>query len=269
MIDFALTGMPRAGTTYLAAVLHHPPEVVVLSEAGGRWKRLFGEAPDGSRLGEVFTSFRERVSRGEPVATFEGTPGFAGEGRIDTWNQPKSTRAIATHGAFAFGMKNPEVFLAWLGVILERMRCVISVRHPIGVINSWVAHAGGSAAGTFADGTSVVFSSSAAEALERRIELHNRFAEMILAAREHPGAMIVRYEDWFTDPEHLPRVGRFLGVPVPPRLHPPPIAPEPVSLAPSEQERILAGCAIAAELGYPCEGGRLRAIEPPCPSACS
>jgi len=30
---FALTGLPRSGTTYLSAVLHDPPSTITMSEA--------------------------------------------------------------------------------------------------------------------------------------------------------------------------------------------------------------------------------------------
>lgn len=255
---FILTGMPRSGTTYLAAVLHHPPRVITQSEAGGRWKQLF--EVEGARADPlpVIREMRGRIARGEPVATLEGTTGYFGTQRIDTWNQKKAVRALDAAEDFALGVKNPEVFLEWLPRFAEAgLCCAISIRHPLGIINSWVKQAekkrarGRVREDAFAEGAAVTFRSSAADPIDRRIELHNHFAARIVAATKSPAVLLVRYEDWFTNgPAQLRAVGEFLGIETKEALVPPPIAPDPVTLSKVEQERILRGCAIAGEFGY-------------------
>lgn len=257
---FILTGMPRSGTTYLAAVLHHPPRVITQSEAGGRWKQLF--EVEGARADPlpVIHEMRARIAAGEPVATLEGTAGYSGAQRIDTWNQKKAVRALDAAEDFALGVKNPEVFLEWLPRFTEAgLRCAISIRHPVGIINSWVKQAekkrlrgrGGARQDAFAEGASVVFRSAAADPIDRRIELHNHFAARIVAAMPSPLVLLVRYENWFTNgPAQLRAVGEFLGIETKQALAPPPIAPDPVTLSDVEQARILRGCAIAREFGY-------------------
>ena len=250
--------MPRSGTTYLAALLHHPPGVITQSEAGGRWKQLFLEAGAAADPLPLIDDMRARIAAGEPVPTLEGTAGYAGAQRIDTWNQKKTVRALDAAEDFALGVKNPEVFLEWLPRFAEAgVRCAISVRHPLGIINSWVKQAerkrarGRIREDAFAEGASVMFRSRAVDPIERRIELHNHFAARIVAAMHSPMVLLVRYEDWFTNgPAQLRAVGEFLGIETKSVLEPPPIAPDPVILSEAEQERILRGCAIAREFGY-------------------
>jgi hypothetical protein len=261
---FAMTGMPRSGTTYLSAVLHDSPRVVTQSEAGGAWKRLFREHGADANPLSVFDERRDEMAAGQPVATLECTPAFAGNGRVDTWNQKKISRGVAAEKDFVLGMKNPEVFLAWLGRFVELgVRCVISIRHPVEIINSWVKRArlgdlrGQVREGTFANGDCVTFRASADNAIERRIELHNHFAAQIIEHVASPLVMLAHYDHWFTDSTQLNRLGRFLDVAVLDRLRPTPIPPDPIELPRAECDLIQSACVIAAELGIPKRGGVL------------
>lgn len=67
---FAVTGMPRSGTTYLCAVLHNPLEVIAFSEVGGQWKHLFKKYGKTKCMFYSFAEQRERILRGERLATF-------------------------------------------------------------------------------------------------------------------------------------------------------------------------------------------------------
>ena len=251
--DFAITGLPRSGTTYLSAVLHDPPRVVTISDPAGAFRRFHREHGVDPALLDFFGDFRRRVQAGEPIPTLEGTPGFEGTGRVDTWNQKKRLAAVAAERDFHLGLKNPEIFLAHLGHLLDAgLRCAVSVRHPVAVIHSWSRRAG-----KLADGDSPVFRSRAPDAIGRRIELHNHLVDEIRAQLGAPGLLLVRHEDWFRDADLLGRVCSFLGLPPRRTLRPPPIPAEPPSLADDEVERILAECTSAAELGYPLGDGRL------------
>lgn len=259
---FVLTGLPRSGTTYLAAVLYRPPSVITLSEAGGEWRRFHREHGRSARVLELIADFRKRIEQGESMMSFANTPGYEGRGRVDTWNQKKSEQQIPVEPGFHLGLKNPEIFLDLLPVLLAGgMKCVISVRHPASILNSWVKQArererhGRSAEGTFADGECVFFRSDAADVVTRRIDLHNHLAGLIAAQLRHPNLLTVRHEDWSV--EQLNRVCEFLCIPSAGRLQPPVIAPDPISLSPDECERIARECAIAAEYGYPMSAGGL------------
>jgi len=262
---FVITGMPRSGTTYLCAVLHNPPAVVTISEARGQWKHLVKAYGRSTRVFDILSDYRERILRGEKVHTLEGTPGFEGKQRIDTWSQKKTARRIEVSHDFKLGMKNPEVFLELLPVFSEAgAKCVITVRHPLCVINSWVKRGqkrlsrGGTIEGTFANGQCVTYNSSSEDPVQRRIDLHNHFAELITDHLTDANVMLIRYEDWFTDKTQLERVSWFLGVPTVGYLRPKPILPDPLIISEEEQEKIQTGCLIAREFGYPVEGNGLK-----------
>lgn len=257
--------MPRSGTTYLAAVLHNPPAVVTISEAGGQWKQLMKAYGRTTRVFDIFSDYREKILRGEKVYTLEGTPGFEGRQRIDTWNQKKIERKIKANHDFKLGMKNPEVFLELLPVFREAgTKCVITARHPVSVINSWVKKVqkrlskGRTIEGTFANGECITYDSPSEDPVQRRIDLHNHFAELITNHLTDPNVMLIRYEDWFTDKAQAERICRFLGVPVIRYLKPKPILPDPLMISEEEQQKILTGCLIAHEFGYQVEGNRLK-----------
>ncbi len=250
--------MPRSGTTYLAALLHNPPHVITQSEAGGRWKQLFMEKGSAADPLPIIEEMRSRIARGEPGATLEGTAGYAGANRVDTWNQKKALRAVEASADFALGVKNPEVFLEWLPRFIEAgLRCVISVRHPVAIINSWVKQAerkrqqGRKPGDSFAEGAAVTWRSSAATALDRRIDLHNHFVERITSAMKSKNVLLAQYERWFSDGlNQLREIGSFLGVEVKDQLLPPPIPPDSITLSKLEQEEIMRRCAVASEYGY-------------------
>lgn len=262
---FVISGLPRSGTTYLAALLHRPPSLVTLSDTGGVWRRFHKEGASFPKFLEIADTLVDLISSGGPVPTFEGTPGWRGESRIDTWNQLKEMRALAVAPGFRLGLKNPEVFLGHIHTLLAGgIQCVVSVRHPALIINSWSMRVaqrverGGSITGTFGDGASVVYSSTAPTRIERCVELHNHLAEKIAAHADHPGLLLVRHEDWLLDGRRqLERVREFLGLDGPLSLDPLPIPSDPVNLPADEVSTILAHCTIASRFGYPMRDGRL------------
>jgi len=266
---FILTGMPRGGTTYLAAVLYNPPDVVTLSEAGGRWKEFYRTYGKSDKIFEIFHEFRTRILRGEKVSTLEGTPGFKGKGRIDTWNQKKVQKKITVHNEFSLGLKNPEVFLAFLEIFSKAgLKCIVTVRHPAFVINSWVKRAkdglnkGGAIKGKFANGDSVIFCSKLDRPEDRRIDLYNHMSDLIVRQIGVKNILIIRHEDWYVDRSQLDRVSDFLGIPNIGYLRPAPIPADPLIITDQEHDKILKGCMIAAKFGYPAEGNLLKPLQP-------
>ncbi|MCZ6782216.1 MAG: sulfotransferase [Proteobacteria bacterium] len=252
---FALTGLPRSGTTYLSAVLHDPPHTVTISDPAGVFRRFYRDHGVSPRIVEFFADFRRQILDGEEIPTLEGTPGFAGHRPLDTWSQPKRMRRVDAKPDFRLGLKNPEIFLAHLDLLLRAgIRCVVSVRHPVAVLHSWRQRRG-----QLADGACPVFQSGRADPVARRIELHNHLLGLILAQRGSADLLVVRYEDWFRDSGLLARVSAFLGLEPEGPLRPAPLAPAPPTLDEDECDRILEGCVLAAELGYPLDGARLAA----------
>lgn len=255
---FALTGLPRSGTTYLAAVLHDPPSTIALSEARGAWKQAWRDGADTKVIAALMREFHNRIREGEAVATFEGTPGYAGDARVDTWNQPKIEQVINATPGFRLGLKNPEVFLDWL----PRLRAlgipvVITVRHPVAIVNSWLEKRaaritkGKDPAGHFGNGDATIFTASASDPIDRCIELHEHLAAKIVKLLDDPGVLIIRYEDWFSDNNLLTRIVDFLGLHSSKGLSPRPIRPEPPNLLDDDAiERLRTGCLTAEPLGY-------------------
>ena len=150
-----------------------------------------------------------------------------------------------------------------LDVFLKaRLPCLISVRHPVSVINSWVLHARkkvdrGEALRGFANGEAIGFTSDRVSPVERRIDLHNYFVQLILAVKDSPGVKIVRYEDWFTNPAQLQDLCQFARIPSLGFLRPAPIPPSSIVLDSDEYDAILRGCPLMEELGYASRDGRL------------
>lgn len=261
---FVLTGLPRGGTTYLSAVLYHPPQVVTISDPQGVFRRHFREHGAGDSILDLFAGFRDRLVDGEPIPTLEGTEGYQGKGRVDTWNQEKVERTVSVDQDFSLGMKNPEVFLAHLDVFRKhQIRTVISVRHPISVINSWRKRTlkkqkAGTALKGFGAGVALHVDLKESDPFERALELHEHWCSQVIEAMSDPSVMIVRHEDWYSDPGQLSRIGAFVGVPTKDHLHPAPIAADPPDALTSDQvERIRSRCVLAAEFGYPLEKGLL------------
>ena len=255
---FALSGLPRSGTTYLAAVLHDPPSTITMSEARGAWKQAWRNGANTEVIAELMHEFHERIRVGEAVATFEGTPGYSGDARVDTWNQPKIERAIDTTPGFRLGFKNPEVFLDWLPQLRELgIPVVITVRHPVTIVNSWLKKRtmritrGKDPAGHFGNGDATTFTASASDPIDRCIELHEYLATKIVKLLDDPGVLIIRYEHWFSDDNLLTQIVDFLGLHSSKGLSPRPIRPETPNLLDDDAiERLRTGCLSAEPLGY-------------------
>lgn len=169
------------------------------------------------------------------------------------------------------GLKNPEVFLEWLPYFHQHdIKCLISIRHPVSVINSWSqrgarrAAKGKDIAGTFANGNAVSFTATAEDKIQRQIQLYNFFVERIQAATQLPNIRVVRYEDWFSAPqESIAKIVEFLGIEHSGELRPEPMLPDAPTLPPEAQEQILAGCTAVQQFGYPTQGDRLEPLNLP------
>jgi hypothetical protein len=255
---FLLTGLPRSGTTYLAAVLHDPPRAICQSEARGAWKRAWRANADDDEILRILGSLRSDVAEGRPTTTFQGTSGYEGQGRVDTWNQPKQDRVVAADSDFHFGAKNPEIFLDWLPRWRRLgFRVVVTLRHPAAVINSWLGRrmtrlaAGKPVVGTFGHGDATTFSATEDDPLDRCIALHEHLSKRIVDHLDDDGVFLVRYDGWFSDDDLLRRIRRFLGLPNSGPPSPAPMRPEPPRhLSANDVERIRVGCVHAEALGF-------------------
>ncbi len=253
---FLMTGPPRSGTTYLSAVLHDPPRIITVSDPAGLWKRYYTTHGKSEAILEEIESFRAQIVAGEPTPTLEGTPGYAGQQRVDTWNQKKRSATYSVAGTTLIGFKNPEIFLDHLEIFVKAgIPTLITVRHPEAVISSWKNSDPRRPLG-FANGDSLIHTPKSTSPIERRIDLLNHMTGLIIAARTAPNVLLIRYEDWF---ENAPigKISDFLSLDEPFSLIPPPIKPGPVALEPEELALIRKRLAVYEDLGYQTKDGAL------------
>lgn len=275
---YIISGLPRGGTTYLTSLLHRPPERIAISDPAGAWRRFFRKHGKSEAILDEIKKWRKKVRRGAEVPGLDEAPGFRGNGHVDTWAEGgrKTEVSYRVASGFWLGLKNPEIFLEHLDLFLARgLKCVVSVRHPVPVINSWVWHPrggvmalpepereralGGEGRKAFGAGRSLTFSPREASVEERRIDLYNYLVSKITDQLADPNLLVVRHEDWFRAPEALlSQVERFIGMEPSGELNLQPVRSQlPIELPAREVEMISAGCLPAAELGYPLTGGRL------------
>jgi hypothetical protein len=258
--------------------LHRPPERIAISDPAGAWRRFWRKRGKSEAILDELRKWRGKVRRGAEVPGLDEAPGYRGDGHVDTWAEGgrKTKVSYDVTSGFWLGLKNPEIFLEHLDIFLAQgLRCVVSVRHPVPVINSWVWHPRGGVmalpegerdralAGdgrkVFGAGRSLVFSSAERSVEERRIALYNHLTSKILDHQGDPNLMIIRHEDWFREPEALLcEVESFIGMEPSGELVLEPVQSQlRIGLSAREVELISERCVRAGELGYPMSGGRL------------
>lgn len=251
--DFVLCGVPRSGTTLLAAQLFQPPRVVTVMEP---W--------DGMRLppAELFASLRAEIA-----ATGRLTRGkldmaaLAESGEVSWVAEGTPTPPLDLAAGYLLGVKWPA-YWRFLDLLPET-RFLVCLRHPEEVIASFAATPGRLAEGLEYD---VAFNRALNRELRaatrdpavRRALLWERVNRALLPYLDRPNVLPVRYERWFTEPEALrAELSAFLGV----ELGPWPAAlRQPRAPRAGEGDRRLRAlvaerCPTAAVLGYDGGGG--------------
>ena len=245
--DFIICGVPRSGTTLVAAMLFQPPHVITVMEP---W--------DGMRLppADLFASLREEIE----------STGALGRGKLDVdvlrdrgavrWKQegeaPVSLPDMAS--AYALGIKWPAF---WRYVeLLPNTRFLVCVRDPFEVVNSFKKEGGRLAEGLMYD---TAFNRAMhADLLRRtddpelrRVLLYTTISERLRPYLDAPNVFVVRYERWFTDPDALlSEIASFLNVPItdpPARLRDP---GAPAQLTEHEMGLVRRHAQVAAAFGY-------------------
>lgn len=251
--DFVVCGVPRSGTTLLAAQLFQPPRVVTVMEP---W--------DGMRLppAELFASLRAeiaetgRLSRGKLDVT-----ALAERGEVSWSPEGTPTPPLDVADDFLLGVKWPA-YWRFLDLLPET-RFLVCLRHPAEVIASFAATPGRLARGLEYD---TVFNRrlnrellrATSDPAVRRALLWERVSRAVLPHLDRPNVLAVRYERWATDREALRgELSAFLGV----ELGPWPAAlRQPRSARPGEGDPAIPAlvaehCPTAAALGYGSAGG--------------
>lgn len=242
--DFVICGVPRSGTTLLAAMLFQPPAVLTVNEP---W--------DGMRMApaELFARLREGLTRtGKLHGSRLDHASLLGRGRVRWAAQARPVRVEASPGTL-LGVKWPA-YWRLLGR-LPTARFLVCVRHPCAVVGSYERSGGRLALGLEYD---IPFHRTMNRELEsattdlrvRRALLYERVARQVLRFAEDERVRLVRFERWFEDPQaQREEIARFLGVdlgPGPAMLSRPPERP----VDPTQLEAIRSHCPSALALGY-------------------
>lgn len=245
--DFIICGVPRSGTTLVAAMLFQPPHVVTVMEP---W--------DGMRLppADLFASLREEIDM----------TGALGRGKLDVdvlrdrgavrWKRegdaPVSLPDMAAD--YALGVKWPAF---WRYVeLLPDTRFLVCVRDPFEVVNSFKKEGGRLGEGLMYD---TAFNRAmhtellrrADDPVLRRVLLYTTISERLRPYLDAPNVYVVRYERWFTEPGVLlNEIAAFLNLPVTEpcvRLRNP---GSPVRLTEREMDLIRRHARVAVAFGY-------------------
>jgi hypothetical protein len=243
--DFVICGVPRSGTSLLAAILYQPPSIVTVMEP---W--------DGMRLppAELFASLRKEIDE----------IGWLGRGRLDVssllragavrWGRDgEFPHRVDTVPEYVLGVKWPA-FWRYLDE-LPRTKFLVCIRDPVSVISSFAKTKGRLGQGLeysvpFNRKMNQELADAATDPSLRRILLYDYVNSRVLPHLSDPNVMVVRYERWLTDPDGLMTdLGQFLGV----NLRPSPAnirVPAVPQLPPADLSLIRQHCKTAHALGY-------------------
>jgi hypothetical protein len=250
--DFIICGCPRSGTSLLSAVLHQPPESVVVMEP---W--------DGMRLppAELFASLRAEM--GETGRLTRGKLSFdalSKDGEVRWRREDAVAQEVEVDEGHLLGVKWPA-FWRYLEM-LPTTRFLVCLRDPAEVIASFKRVGGRLGQGleydtAFNRGMNDVLLKTQDVAL-RRVRFFDHVHSRILPFLSRPNVLAVRYERWFKEPERLlGEIGHFLGADVTrapaviqQREHRTPLGPDEMALLQKE-------CRTAEAIGYPLTAHRM------------
>ena len=207
--DFIICGVPRSGTTLLAAMLFQPPHVVTVMEP---W--------DGMRLlpADLFASLRSEVDTTRALSRGKLDVDALRERGTVRWKQEGEALVALPDlsSDYALGVKWPAF---WRYVeLLPSTKFLVCVRDPFEVINSFKKQGGRLAEGLMYD---TAFNRTMhAELLGRtddpelrRVLLYAYISERLRPYLDAPNVFVVRYERWFADPDALmDEISAFLNV---------------------------------------------------------
>ncbi|MBQ27456.1 MAG: hypothetical protein CMH81_04860 [Nitrospiraceae bacterium] len=210
-----ITGIPRSGTSLLAHLLDHLPNLAILNEP--RELPFLFETPSLEGFFSSYKTWRTKIANGEAIEN-QCVDNMVVS---DTWNdgERRLYRPLVTREDFVLGTKNPLAYLTQLMTIrrvFPGAKIVILVRHPYYTIGSWkktfshLRHATilNSAVFKFADERQraiLLKLAAVADESTRRAGLWNYLATEIIMCADFD--TIIRYEDLIVDPlPHLQRI---------------------------------------------------------------
>jgi hypothetical protein len=220
--DFAITGMPRSGTTLVAALAHSPPDSVAIAEPA--WQRKWEHECQGrpeafaTKLAADFQRIRERLKNEKAICyreSLDGAP-LTDLVRWANGHQERSFRAVersfgALRSDFVLAMKMPALYTATLPTLLATttLRVVAVVRNPVAAIQSWRAVSFPIANGRLPAGEPywpelASIAHSERPVLEKQVLIWDLFARRYLQSAA--SITLLRYEAVCIDPDSVSEI---------------------------------------------------------------
>jgi hypothetical protein len=242
--DFIICGIPRSGTSLLAALLFQPPEAVVCMEP---W--------DGLRLppAALFASIRLEIEQTGRLSRGRLDVAALANGEMRWHRDGTGVYPVEVEPGYQLGVKWPG-FWRYLDP-LPQTRFLVCVRHPLDVIRSFENTGGRLAAGleydvAFHRRMNKELTRATKDVRVRRALLYQYVAERILPHVGRPEVLLLHFERWESEPAKLlTEISSFLEVELPPQ--PQVQIRVPARSTPSAGiELVRRYCASAADLGY-------------------
>ena len=243
--DFIICGLPRSGTSLLAAVLYQPPRIVTVLEP---W--------DGMRLPprQLFASLRGeiaetgRLRRGKlDVARLDD----AGEVR---WRSEGGPVPLGVVDGYLLGVKWPA-FWRYLELLPET-RFVVCVRDPFQTVASFKRVGGRLGEGldydiAFDRAMNDELLAATSDIAVRRALLYEYIASRVAPFLARSNVLTVRYERWFSDTDGLiAELEAFFEVPLQKGVRVRPPSTDDSALLSRERALIRQLCRSAEAVGY-------------------
>ena len=228
-LNVLVTGIPRAGTTLVGALLDSLPNTICLSEPPGHWHKSTGGKLDigPDPVGAVFAKWlvgdfvdlRRRLLCGEavqdrryennkPLTNYHAAnPDSAAAGR--TALQVRNFSPGRLDPSFTLAIKHNGPYLTALGPLIELgyFSIIGVVRHPVDVINSWRSLNLPVSRGKMHDAArcwpEMEQSTAVGEVLQRQVMIYDLICQRLNFYREH--IAVLRYEDVVQDPSSVAR----------------------------------------------------------------
>mgnify|MGYP003643657916 FL=1 len=228
-VNVLVTGIPRAGTTLVGALLDSLPNTVCLSEPPWHWHKSSGGKLDigPDPTGEIFAKWlvgdfvtlRRKLVAGEPVQDRRSdnnqslTNYYAARSSLEQSEHSavhlKEFSAASLNEDFTLAIKHNGPYLSALGPLVELdfFTIIGLVRHPVDVINSWRALNLPVSRGKMHDAArcwpEMARATDNGEVLQRQGMIYDLICERLYSYRDR--VSVLRYEDVVSDPACLAR----------------------------------------------------------------
>lgn len=228
-VNVLVTGIPRAGTTLVGALLDSLPNTVCLSEPPWHWHKSSGGKLDigPDPTGEIFAKWlvgdfvtlRRKLLAGERIQDRRSdnnqslTNYYSARSSLDQQDHQalhlKEFSAPSLSEDFTLAFKHNGLYLSALGPLVELdfFTIIGLVRHPVDVINSWRALNLPVSRGKMHDAArcwpEMARATDEGGVLQRQVMIYDLICERLYSYRDR--VSVLRYEDVVREPACLAR----------------------------------------------------------------